>query len=126
MTARLTCHPTPLAGLMVIERRPIADERGLFERLYCRKTCAAANIPMSVVQANRSVTARKGSVRGMHFQYPPHAEIKLISCLAGRVFDVAVDFYDGYPRQLLRWHAEESAERQLQEHAGPGRFCARL
>lgn len=106
MTARLTCHPTPLAGLTVIERRPIADERGLFERLYCAEDLAAANIPMSVVQANRSVTARKGSVRGMHFQYPPHAEIKLISCLAGRVFDVAVDLRRGSPT-FLRWHAEE-------------------
>jgi dTDP-4-dehydrorhamnose 3,5-epimerase len=108
MTARFTCHPTPLAGLMVIERHPITDERGSFERLYCTEELASANIPLSVAQANRSVTARKGALRGMHFQYPPHAEAKLVSCLAGKVFDVAVDLRRG-SSTFLRWHAEELA-----------------
>lgn len=106
MTAHLTCHPTPLAGLLVIERHPIADERGLFERLYCAEELTAANIHMPIVQANRSVTARKGAVRGMHFQHPPHADVKLVSCLAGKIFDVAVDLRRGSPT-FLRWHAVE-------------------
>jgi dTDP-4-dehydrorhamnose 3,5-epimerase len=106
MTPRLTFHPTPLAGLMLIQRKPIADERGIFERLFCADEFAAEKIQMSVVQANRTVTARKGTVRGMHFQHPPHAETKLVSCLAGKVFDVAVDLRRGSPT-FLRWHAEE-------------------
>jgi dTDP-4-dehydrorhamnose 3,5-epimerase len=106
MTARFTCHPTPLAGLMVIERHPITDERGSFERLYCAEELAATNIDMPIVQVNRSVTKRKGAVRGMHFQYAPYAETKLISCLAGKVFDVAVDLRRG-SSTFLRWHAEE-------------------
>lgn len=110
MTSRFTFHATPLAGLMLIRRNPIADERGLLERLFCVNEFAAAKISMPIVQANRTVTARKGTVRGMHFQHPPHAEVKLVSCLAGKVFDVAVDLRRGSPT-LLRWHAEElSAE----------------
>jgi dTDP-4-dehydrorhamnose 3,5-epimerase len=110
MTARLIISPTPLDGLMIIQRKPISDERGLFERLFCADELAAAKIQMSIVQANRSVTARKGAVRGMHFQHPPHAEMKLVSCLAGKVFDVAVDLRRGSPT-FLHWHAEElSAE----------------
>jgi len=106
MTARLTFSPTPLAGLMVIQRKPIVDERGLFERLFCADEFAVEKIQMSVVQANRTVTTRKGTVRGMHFQHPPHAETKIVSCLAGKVFDVAVDLRRGSPT-FLRWHAEE-------------------
>lgn len=110
MTGRFTFHPTPLAGLVVIQRKSIADARGLFERLFCLEELAAANIQMPIVQANRSVTARKGTVRGMHFQYPPHAESKLISCISGKVFDVAVDLRRSSPT-FLHWHAEElSAE----------------
>jgi dTDP-4-dehydrorhamnose 3,5-epimerase len=110
MTARLTFHPTPLPGLMVIQRKPIADERGYLERLFCAEEFAGEKIQMPVVQANRTMTARKGTVRGLHFQIPPHAEIKLVSCLAGKVFDVAVDLRRGSPT-FLRWHAEElSAE----------------
>jgi dTDP-4-dehydrorhamnose 3,5-epimerase len=106
MTARLACHPTPLAGLMVIERHPIADERGSFERLYCAEELAAANIQLPIAQANRSMTSRKGAVRGMHFQHPPHGETKLVACLAGKVFDVAVDLRHGSPT-FLRWYAVE-------------------
>ena len=110
MTSRFTFHPTPFAGLMVVQRNPIADERGFLERLFCANEFAAGKIQMPIVQANRTVTARKGTVRGMHFQYPPHAETKLVSCLAGKVFDVAVDLRQGSPT-FLRWHAEElSAE----------------
>ena len=105
MTSRLTFNPTPLAGLMLVRRNPIADERGLLERLFCANEFAAEKIRMPIMQANRTVTARKGTVRGMHFQHPPHADAKLICCLAGKVFDVAIDLRRGSPT-FLRWHAE--------------------
>lgn len=106
MTPRVNFHPTPLAGLVVIERMPIADERGALERLFCANEFAVEKIPLSIVQANCTVTTRKGTVRGMHFQHPPHAETKLVSCLAGKVFDVAIDLRRGSPT-FLRWHGEE-------------------
>jgi len=110
MTARLAFYPTPLAGLIVIERKPIADERGRLERLFCADEFATRKIQLPIMQANRTVTTRKGTVRGMHFQYPPHAEAKLVSCLVGKVFDVAIDLRQGSPT-FLRWHGEElSAE----------------
>jgi dTDP-4-dehydrorhamnose 3,5-epimerase len=106
MTSRFVISPTPLAGLMVVQRKPISDQRGLFERLFCAEELAAANILIPVLQANRSITVRKGTVRGMHFQHPPHVETKLVCCLTGKVFDVVVDLRRGSPT-FLRWHAEE-------------------
>ena len=104
--ARLSFHRTPLAGLLVVERRPMFDERGFLERLYCDSELTAEGIRLPIVQANRTMTVRKGTVRGMHFQNPPHTETKLVSCLSGRVFDVAVDLRRGSPT-FLHWHGEE-------------------
>jgi dTDP-4-dehydrorhamnose 3,5-epimerase len=106
VTQRFAFIPTPLAGLLVVQRKPIADERGTLERLFCANEFAGEEIQLSIVQTNRTLTARKGTVRGMHFQYPPHAETKLVSCLKGKVFDVAIDLRRGSPT-FLRWHAEE-------------------
>lgn len=108
MTTRFVVSPTPLAGVMVVQRKPIFDERGYLERLFCADELAAEGVAMPVAQANWTLTARKGAVRGMHFQHPPYAETKIISCLAGAVFDVAVDLRRDSPT-FLRWHAEELA-----------------
>ena len=106
MTARFTFHPTPLAGLVLIERKPISDERGYLERLFCADEFANEGMRLPVFQANQTVTRRKGTVRGMHFQFPPHAETKLVSCLAGSVFDVVIDLRRGSPT-FMKWHGEE-------------------
>lgn len=120
MTTRLSISRTSLAGLMVVERKPILDERGYFERLFCADELAAAGIRLPVVQANRTVTARRGAVRGMHFQHAPHTETKLVSCLVGAVFDVAVDLRRGSPT-FLRWHGEElSADNHKSLFIPPG------
>lgn len=97
---------TPIAGLMVAETRPFADHRGAFARLYCRKELAPAIGARQIVQINHSMTRTVGAMRGMHFQHPPHAEMKLVRCLKGRVWDVAVDLRAGSPT-FLQWHAEE-------------------
>lgn len=96
----------PLAGLAVIETSPVADERGRFVRVACEEVLSALKPGIRFVQVNLSRTLRRGTVRGMHFQHAPHAEAKLIRCLRGRVFDVAVDLRAGSPT-LLRWHAIE-------------------
>ena len=96
---------TPLQGLKVIERKPIGDHRGYLERLFCAEEMQSLIHGKGIVQINHTLTARRGTVRGLHFQYPPHAEIKLVSCLHGEVFDVAVDLRQGSPT-FLQWHAE--------------------
>jgi dTDP-4-dehydrorhamnose 3,5-epimerase len=103
--AHLTHIDTPIEGLTLIERHPIADQRGYFERLFCEEELAPLLKERRIAQINRSYTARAGTLRGMHFQYPPHAEMKLVTCLRGEVFDVAVDLRQGSPT-LLGWHAE--------------------
>ena len=102
---RLTITDLPLAGLKCVERQRLGDERGFFARLFCADELRAAGWREPIAQINHTVTARKGSVRGMHFQRPPHAEMKLVSCIRGEVFDVAVDLRRGSPT-FLKWHAE--------------------
>jgi dTDP-4-dehydrorhamnose 3,5-epimerase len=96
---------TPLGGLRLVQRRPIADRRGYLERLFCAKEMNALISGRGIVQVNHTLTTKQGTVRGMHFQYPPHSEIKFVSCLRGEVFDVAVDIRRG-SSSFLRWHAE--------------------
>ncbi|MBU2601977.1 MAG: dTDP-4-dehydrorhamnose 3,5-epimerase family protein [Actinobacteria bacterium] len=105
MSARFDIHETPLAGLVVVERKPLGDERGYLERLFCEEELATLIGGGRVVQVNRTWTAGRGTVRGLHYQRPPHAEIKFVSCLRGEVFDVAVDLRAGSPT-FLRWHSE--------------------
>lgn len=105
MTARFERLTTPLAGLTVLQRLPVGDTRGYFERIFCDVELAAYFPEGRVAQINHTLTRQRGSVRGLHYQVPPHAEVKLISCLRGRVFDVAVDVRRGSPT-FLCWHAE--------------------
>ena len=102
-------RPTPLAGLLLVETRAVGDERGQFTRVFCESDHAGLRPHLHWAQINHSKTARRGTVRGMHFQYPPAAEAKLIRCLKGRVFDVAVDLRAGSPT-FLQWHGVELAE----------------
>ncbi len=107
-------HPTPLDGLKLLEASPFEDERGRFTRIFCEAACAELRPKLHWEQINLSETRHKGTVRGMHFQYPPAAEAKMICCLRGRVFDVAVDVRAGSPT-FLHWHGVElSDDRPLQ------------
>lgn len=97
---------TDIAGVFVVEAAPIDDERGSFERLFCVHELEAVLGGRRIVQINRSVTRSVGTIRGIHYQRAPFAEMKLVRCLRGRVWDVAVDLRAG-SATLLRWHAEE-------------------
>lgn len=105
MSTRFEILDTPLAGLRILHRKPIGDSRGYLERLFCTDELRALAPGRHIAQINHTLTAARGTVRGMHFQRPPHAEIKFVSCLRGEVFDVAVDLRDNSPT-FLRWHAE--------------------
>jgi dTDP-4-dehydrorhamnose 3,5-epimerase len=87
----LRFQPTEIDGAFFIELDTHVDERGLFARTFCEEVFAKAGAPMRAVQANISRNPKMGTLRGMHFQKPPHEEIKLIQCVRGRVFDVALD-----------------------------------
>lgn len=102
---RFTFFPTPLQGLVVVQREPIKDSRGLFTRLFCGDEFREIGLTKPIAQINHSLTHQRGTVRGLHFQYPPHAEAKIVSCLRGEVFDVAVDLRADSPT-FLRWHGE--------------------
>ncbi len=104
--SRFVIHPTPLAGLKVVERQQIGDSRGFLSRLFCADELVAAGWTGPIAQINHTLTQKRGTVRGMHFQQPPHAEMKLVSCLKGSVLDVAVDVRAGSPT-FLQWHAEK-------------------
>lgn len=104
----LRIEPTGIDGAVVVSSVRRGDARGSFARWFCEDELAPLLGASRIVQVNNSFTAEPGSVRGMHFQYPPHAEKKLIRCLAGRVFDVVLDLRAGSPT-FLQWRGIELA-----------------
>jgi dTDP-4-dehydrorhamnose 3,5-epimerase len=103
--SRFTVGNLPLAGLKLVERQAVGDHRGSLARLFCAEELVAAGWVKPIAQINHAYTARRGTVRGMHFQYPPHAEMKLVTCLCGEIFDVAVDLRRE-SSTFLKWHGE--------------------
>ena len=99
-------HETPIAGVYAVETTPVGDHRGMFARCFCQEELAPILKHRTIRQINFSRTTSVGAIRGMHFQQPPYAEMKLIRCLRGRVWDVAVDLRANSPT-FLQWHAEE-------------------
>ncbi len=89
----------------MIRRKRMGDNRGYLERLFCAHELAEAGWTDPIAQINQTHTDRKGTIRGMHFQHPPHAEKKLVMCLKGGVFDVAIDIRKDSPT-FLKWHGE--------------------
>jgi dTDP-4-dehydrorhamnose 3,5-epimerase len=102
---RLEVEDTALAGLKRVQRLRLGDQRGFLARLFCADELRDAGWNAPVAQINHTRTADRGSVRGLHFQRPPRAEKKLVHCLRGEVWDVAVDLRRGSPT-FLCWHAE--------------------
>jgi len=82
---------TRIAGAWLVQPELRVDERGSFARLWCHDEFAARGLDANFVQCNTSFSVRRGTLRGLHYQAPPHAEVKLVSCVRGRVFDVVVD-----------------------------------
>ncbi|WDQ17425.1 dTDP-4-dehydrorhamnose 3,5-epimerase [Rhodopirellula sp. P2] len=109
MTNRFQIHTTPLEDLNVLERKPIGDHRGFLERMHCNADLEELLNGSTIVQINRTLTQQRGTVRGMHFQQPPHCEKKIISCLRGEIFDVAVDLRPD-SETYLQWHGVTLSE----------------
>ena len=94
-----------LKGAYVAELEPFEDQRGMFSRIFCENEFKEISHSKKLVQINHSLTNKKGAVRGMHYQNPPMAEIKIVKCIRGAVFDVIIDFRRGSDT-LLEWHGE--------------------
>jgi len=109
MGAAVMVSATPIAGVSQIDTSVQGDARGSFARLYCERELAGVIGKRRIVQINQSRTASVGSVRGLHFQHAPHAEMKLVRCLKGRVWDVVADLRAGSPT-FMRWHAQELSQ----------------
>jgi dTDP-4-dehydrorhamnose 3,5-epimerase len=109
MSQRLDFVSTSLNGLYSIKRKPIKDQRGFINRLFCAEEITGIGLKNTIVQINHTMTRQKGAIRGLHFQYSPYTETKTVTCLKGKVFDVAVDIRKNSPT-FLQWHAEELSE----------------
>ena len=101
---------TGLSGAWAIELERIEDRRGFFARSFCAREFAERGLAAAFVQSSVSFNARAGTLRGMHFQLPPHREVKLVRCTAGAVFDAIVDLRCGSPTRLRWFGTELSAE----------------
>jgi dTDP-4-dehydrorhamnose 3,5-epimerase len=101
---------TKLKGAWIIKPEPFTDERGLFARVYCEEEFKAIGHKKHFVQINHSVNSKKGTFRGLHYQLKPFSEIKLIRCVAGKVFDVIVDIRKGSDTFLQYFGVELSAK----------------
>lgn len=113
---------TTLSGLYLIQASVFEDNRGWFFRSFDAELFATIGHSSAWVQCNHSYTAKAGTVRGMHFQYPPHAEIKLIRCVAGKVFDVAIDLRKN-SKTFLHWFGTELSAENKQSIYIPAGFA---
>jgi len=111
---------TPLPGVMILTPRRFGDARGFFCESWNKRALADQGLHFDFVQDNHSLSAQVGTVRGLHFQAPPHAQAKLVRCGRGRLFDVAVDIRTGSPSYGQWFGIELSFEngRQLLIPAG--------
>ncbi len=112
MGAMISIGPLPLAGAAELRSKAREDSRGWFARYFCQEELAELNGGRPIQQINSSFTAERGAVRGLHFQYAPHAEDKIVRCLSGRVFDVMVDLRRG-SATFGQWHGVELDAREM-------------
>jgi dTDP-4-dehydrorhamnose 3,5-epimerase len=98
-----------LNGLKLVETKPIKDERGFFQRLLCNDDFKEIGLEKSIVNINHSKTLGKGSIRGLHFQYQPASEVKIVKCIKGSIYDVAIDIREDSPT-FLHYYGTELSE----------------
>jgi len=94
---------TPLKGAFLVELEPLEDSRGGFARAWCSREAAALGLNAQIVQCNISFNHRKGAVRGMHFQLPPHEEARLVRCTMGSIHDAIIDLWPDSPTFMQHW-----------------------
>jgi dTDP-4-dehydrorhamnose 3,5-epimerase len=113
---------TTLDGAFLIEMEPHADDRGFFARAWCRREFAEHGLDIEIAQTSVSFNKRKGTVRGMHLQRPPHEETKLVRCTAGGIWDVIVDLRPA-SATYLRWEGFELTQENRRQVYIPKGFA---
>jgi dTDP-4-dehydrorhamnose 3,5-epimerase len=113
-------HPTPIAGAFLIEPERRGDARGFLARIFCEREFAAHGLETRFVQANNTVTATCGTLRGLHYQLPPAAEVKLVRCVAGAIHDVVLDLRPDSPSFGRHFAAELGAANRLMMYVPRG------
>jgi dTDP-4-dehydrorhamnose 3,5-epimerase len=113
---------TPLVDLTIINRKPIEDSRGYFERLFCIEDLQPMLRGREILQINHAYTEKKGTLRGMHFQVTPNSELKIVTCIRGEIYDVAVDLR---PNSLtyMKWYGLRLKENDFQSLLIPEGFA---
>lgn len=109
MEKKLAINATEFQDLYIIEPNAFIDDRGMFSRVFCEDELKDI-FKFHIMQINHSTTTQKGSVRGLHFQYEPNAEIKMVKCIKGSIFDVVVDIRKGSPTFLKHFSIELSSK----------------
>lgn len=113
-------HTTPLAGARLIELEKRGDERGFFARYFCEREFAASGLETRFLQINNSLSARKGTLRGLHYQLPPAAEVKVVRCVRGALWDAIVDLRPDSPT-FKKWFGRElTADNRLMMYVPRG------
>lgn len=113
-------HQSPLSGAYTIELEKRGDERGFFARFFCSEEFADHGLSGSFAQINNSLTGKKGTLRGMHYQMMPSAEVKVVRCISGALFDVILDIRPNSPT-FGKWFGETlSAENRLMMYCPKG------
>ena len=113
-------NKTPLEGAYTIDLEKRGDDRGFFARFFCEKEFGDAGLETQFVQINNSLTGKKGTLRGLHYQLPPAAEVKVVRCVRGALFDVIVDIRAGSPTFGKWFGAELSAENRTMMYVPRG------
>lgn len=112
--------PTPLSGAFTIELEKRGDDRGFFARYFCEDEFAKAGLETRFKQINTSLSARAGTLRGMHYQLPPSAEVKVVRCVRGSLWDVIVDLRPQSPSFGKWFGAELNAENRTMMYVPRG------
>ena len=101
---------TPLKGAWTIDLEPRGDERGFFARAFCQNEFDAHGLKRDLAQANLSYNPKRATLRGMHYQIPPHAEVKIVRCTRGAIYDVIIDLRADSPTRFQWFGVELSAD----------------
>ena len=113
-------EPTPLPGSFTIALERRGDDRGFFARFFCTGEFASQGLETQFVQINNSLTQMRGTVRGMHYQLPPAAEVKVVRCIRGSLYDVILDLRPDSPTYLRSFGAVLTAENRVMMYVPRG------
>jgi dTDP-4-dehydrorhamnose 3,5-epimerase len=113
-------HEAPLRGAHLIELEKRGDERGFFARAFCEREFETVGLESRFVQANNSLSAKRGTLRGLHYQLPPAAEVKIVRCIRGALYDVILDIRPNSPTFGKSFGAELNSDNRLMMYVPRG------